>query len=97
MADIPPIGNCAYCGVRRAIHADHVVPASLLRKRPDVPARLRILVAACGECNWRKMTRRLVPPSLAYLVPELNEAFPGTPWRVWRGSVDEPAFREVWP
>lgn len=85
---------CAYCASARAVHMDHVVPKSLA-KRHDLPAEFTATVPACFACNTRKGARRLLPPSWADKVDELNELLPGTPWRVWAGSVDEPAYREV--
>lgn len=61
----------------------------------EVPAELLKTVPACFGCNIRKGSRRLVPPSWASKVPLLNEYFPGVPWRVWTGGVDEPAYAEV--
>src|SRR5690606_31632108 len=90
-----PTGPCAYCGAP-ATTWDHVVPKSLARKLKDtLPLRLRDVVEACLDCNVRKMTRRLVPPSWADKVDELNERIGGSPFRVWRGGTDEPAFKEV--
>lgn len=89
-------GRCAYCRERPAIHLDHVVPQSLVKKtRKPIPERLLVTVPSCGECNWRKQTRRLVPLSMTALVVELNEHFPGPPWRVWTGGLSEPGYREV--
>lgn len=82
---------CAYCGKARAVNADHVVPKSL-RKKYGCPEFLRATVGACFRCNHLKGARRLVPPSWAQWITALNEAYPGTPWRVWSGDVHEPAF-----
>jgi 5-methylcytosine-specific restriction endonuclease McrA len=79
--------RCAYCG-GRAIHADHIVPVAL-RRRHRGYAGAEFLVAACGDCNWRKGTRRLAPASFAARLGEL----PGSGWRVWDGSVE--MLREV--
>ena len=88
---------CAYCGVNRAIHSDHVVPKSLLKKHLELRAFtwLAAKVPSCGECNWRKGTRRLVPPSWASKVAALNELLPGTEWRVWDGNPASKAFARV--
>ena len=85
--------NCAYCG-QPAIHMDHVVPKSLQRKW-HVPKEWKGTVPCCGPCNWRKGTRRLVPPSWEKHVEALNEFFGGSPFRVWHGDVSEPAFAQV--
>ena len=87
---------CAYCGVRRAIHDDHVIPKAVLKryKHLTIPAELREVVGACGPCNWLKSTRKLVPPSWADRLPALRELIPGD-WRIWYGDVREPAFRSV--
>ena len=93
------MGLCSYCGVRRAVNRDHVVPKALSKTHvfqyAFLPEKLKRLVPACFECNTRKGTRRLVPPSWEPLVEMLNEEFPGTPWRVWHGTVEEPAFKDV--
>lgn len=89
-----PAGLCSYCLVRTAIHQDHVVPKSLARKRAG-PPWVQETVPSCGPCNWRKGTRRLVPPSWADRVELLNDLYPGTPFRVWHGNTQEAAFREV--
>lgn len=80
------------------MHQDHVVPRTLRRfVSRVVPRQLLGTVPACPTCNWRKMARRLVPPTWAHLLPLLEEYFPGqTPWRVWTGGVDEPAYAEAW-
>lgn len=89
---------CSYCGVRRAVNADHVVPKSLqkkLRQRGVVlPTELKGTVPSCFECNMRKATRKLVPPSWEDRIPALVAAVPGQ-WRVWRGDVRERAFSAV--
>ena len=92
---------CVYCKVRPAGNADHVVPKSLQRKYVQttgnlVPQHLAGTVAACYQCNNLKGTRRLIPESWAKKLPALERHFPGVPWRVWSGGVDEPAFAEVW-
>ena len=107
----PAVGytTCAYCGVRRAVQRDHVIPDSLVKKYDQmaasrkigrhlymIPNEWRQLVPACFECNIAKAARRLIPPSWADKIDALNDYFGGTPWRVWTGSVDEPAYREVW-
>ena len=89
----PPLWHhvrCAYCGVRRAVNRDHVVPKSLA-KRYDLPDELRATVPACFECNIRKGTRKLIPRSWESKIPELKALIPGH-WRVWTGDVKEEAF-----
>lgn len=90
--------RCAYCRERYAVNRDHVVPKSYRKHRPtdSIPTHLRETVPACFQCNLRKGTRRLVPPSWADRLDELNEVLPGVPWRVWDGNPKAPAFSEVW-
>lgn len=89
---------CAYCGERRAVHAEHVVPKSLRKtmgaRYHSLPLELRLTVGACYQCNLLKGARKLVPPTWAHHVPQLKELIPG-PWRVWAGSTREAAYREV--
>lgn len=93
---------CAYCG-KPAVNADHVIPAALVRRynrsapldAPSIPAEWLAVVPACFECNIRKGTRRLVPPSWASKVSALNAFFGGSPFRVWDGSPQSPAYTEV--
>lgn len=98
---------CAYCGAR-AVNKDHVIPRQVVRTynrrapldAPSIPAEWLETVPACFACNMRKGSRRLVPPSWGKRVEKLNKFFGGTPWRVWHGGTDEPAFREThfdWP
>jgi len=99
------VSICAYCGLRRAVNLDHVVPKStpLWKYRRDLveipPAiahgELTATVPACFDCNIRKGARRLVPPSWADKIDALNDYFGGTPWRVWDGNPQAAAFREV--
>ena len=84
---------CAYCGKRRAVNKDHVVPKSVA-KRYVLPTDLRETVPSCFECNIRKGARKLVPPSWENRLTELNFWVPGA-WRVWDGDPMSPAFREV--
>jgi hypothetical protein len=83
-------GPCAYCRVRRAVHADHVIPKSLQKKYARMgkpfPAALCETVGACAPCNWLKLTLRLVPPSWADRLDEINALVSGTPFRVWAGD-----------
>ena len=70
--------RCAYCG-GRAIHRDHIVPVALRRRHegfdgPDYQ------VAACGPCNWRKGTRRLVPVGFDM------SGLPSKGWQEWDGG-----------
>lgn len=93
---------CAYCGAP-AQNGDHVIPKSELTKynrtAPEdalsIPKAWLAVEPACITCNVNKGRRRLVPPTWARRVKAMNRFFGGAPWRVWRGGVDEPAFREV--
>lgn len=98
-------GLCAYCGERKAVSRDHVVPRALRKhylpnrkvdQRPKIPRELMGTVVACAECNVRKATRRLVPPSWAEKIDALNAFFGGVEWRVWQGSTSDPAYRDAW-
>lgn len=60
-----------------------------------IPSDFLGTVPCCFECNMRKGTRRLVPPSWAGKVDALNAFFGGTEWRVWRGDPKEEAFTKV--
>lgn len=90
---------CAYCNERPAIHADHVVPASVVRRQKrmqkPVPEHLQGKVKSCGECNWRKLTRLLIPESWEDRLDELNALGIGI-FRVWKGDVKEPAYAGTW-
>lgn len=99
------IGPCSYCGLRRACNRDHVVPKSFVRKwtlthGPErehaIPADFLLTVPSCLECNVRKGTRRLVPPSWAGKVKRLNRFFGGVPFRTWDGDPMSDAYRETW-
>lgn len=92
-------GPCAYCGIRRAVNRDHVVPRSLQRKCAEIngrllPEHLSGTVKSCFSCNMLKGTRKLVPQSWAHKIPELKDLLPGE-WRVWQGGVHEHAFAAV--
>ena len=90
---------CAYCSKRRAVHADHVVPRSIVRRQKNtarpVPFHLRGTVPACMTCNTNKMSRCLIPPSWADRLDELNDLGIGI-FRVWSGSTQEAAFTGTW-
>ena len=88
---------CAYCGIRPGIHKEHVVPRMAYKRLPKgavVPPWLYETVRACGECNLRKFTRLLVPPSWNRRLPALNALGIGI-FRVWDGDVRSPAFTET--
>ena len=93
---------CAYCGAA-AVNADHVIPRVVIRNynrsapvdAPSIPGKWLAVVPACFSCNIRKGARRLVPLSWRDEVAALNRFFGGTPFRVWSGRVDEPAFSET--
>lgn len=92
-------GNCAYCG-KPAAQQDHVVPRQLQRKLREtgrrLPRDLEATVFACTSCNYRKLTRHLLPASWEHRIDELNELTGGSPWRVWDGSTSHPAFTGTW-
>ena len=88
-------GCCAYCGAPNATTVDHIIPKADRRRADIRDDDERYLVAACMRCNLNKSTRRLVPMLWEVLIPALAELIPGTPWRVWDGSTDSPAYREV--
>ena len=70
---------CSYCRKARAIHQDHVVPVALRRRHPGWDD---VKVPACGNCNWRKGTRRLVPMDY-----EPFDKLSGVrPWQRWNGE-----------
>lgn len=81
------------------MNLDHVVPKSMQRKFRetkgyDLPKRLAATVGSCFECNNRKGTRKLVPPSWGNRIAALKEYIPGE-WRTWDGDVRAAAFSEV--
>ena len=89
---------CAYCGIRPGIHEDHVVPRIAYKRLPKgaiVPSWLYDTVRACLECNLRKFTRLLIPPSWTDRRGQLNDLGIGV-FRVWHGDVRELAFTETW-
>ena len=86
--------RCAYCNNRPAVNRDHVIPKATRKHGAAIPAELLLTVPACFECNMRKGTRKLVPPSWKDKIGALKEAIPGQ-WRVWDGDPMSPAFREV--
>lgn len=82
------MGTCSYCMKRRAVHRDHVIPKAFyhrLRRVVSFDPALKETVPSCEECNWRKLTRLLVPPSWADRVDALNDLHLGT-FRVWDGD-----------
>ena len=89
---------CAYCKIRPAIHWDHIVSkADRKRQRPDksfvYPGDWENeKVPACFACNIYKSTRHLVPEGYERL-EELQAI--NSNWREWKGSTDEPAFRDT--
>lgn len=85
---------CAYCNQRRAVNKDHVIPKSTAKKHLNLPAELLVTVPSCFECNIRKGTRKLVPPSWADRVEMLRVFIPGQ-WRVWDGDPQSEAFTAV--
>ena len=89
--------RCSYCG-SPAQCRDHVVPKSLWSKYSchwTVVGYVRETVPACNNCNLRKGTRALVPPSWASRLDALNEIIPTRAWRVWDGDPRSPAYTET--
>ena len=84
------IPRCAYCLDRPAIHFDHIVSKADRRRYEGDWENER--VPACGPCNWRKLTRHLVPRGFSRLA-EL-QAIDST-WREWSGDPSEDAFRKA--
>ncbi len=78
---------CSYCRKARAVHDDHIMSKALRRR---FTAWENVTVPACGPCNWRKLSRRLVP--VGY--PRLEELriLTGKAWMEWDG---EPQGAEV--
>lgn len=67
---------CAYCGVNRAVHTDHLISKNAAKRRLAAQMnreRAIYKVPACAPCNLRKYTLLRVPPSHAHLIPELEE------------------------
>ena len=89
-------GKCAYCGAPNPRTIDHIVAKADRRRAGIDDLDETYLVPACLGDNVLKGTRRLVPPSWAEKVDALNSFFGGVEFRVWRGSVQEPAYAEVW-
>lgn len=92
---------CAYCGKARAYHLDHVVSRvdrrKLRRANIRLPRELMETVPSCGDCNWRKLTLRLVPLSWAEdgRMERLNALVAGVPFRAWDGDPSSPAITGV--
>lgn len=99
--------RCAYCRKARAVNRDHVVPKALRKgyeanqrvvsewQKEAIPLDLLGTVPSCFNCNIRKGTRRLVPPSWADRVEDLNRFFGGREWRVWSGDPNDAVFTSV--
>lgn len=86
-------GRCAYCLTARAVHTDHIVSGADRRRYRIAKNDARFHVPACGPCNWRKLTSRLLPASHEHLIPELNALMTGVRWRVWDGGKIPEAVR----
>ena len=80
---------CAYCRKERAVHKDHIMSKSDRRRHEGWDDET---VDSCAACNWRKLSRHLVPRGYPRLA-ELNELTPNRPWEEWDGSVE--GLREV--
>lgn len=90
---------CEYCRVRPAGNADHVVPKARLATAikehtmgiraidplKDAPDWLRDTIPSCFQCNTKKATRLLAPPSWKSRIKRLNKIGLGT-FQVWDGG-----------
>ena len=79
---------CAYCRTERAVHKDHIMSKGDRRRHEGWDSET---VDSCASCNWRKLTRRLVPVGYPRL-EELRE-ITGKVWKEWDGSIE--GLREV--
>lgn len=86
---------CAYCGCADPRTIDHILPNADRQRFGIDFLDERFMVASCLSDNVNRGTRRLLPQSWAHRVEEMNARFPGTPWRIWDGDVNNPAYREV--
>lgn len=78
--------NCAYCDRPNPEHRDHIVSKNDRRRYGIDKSDERFIVACCKEDNWRKYTMRLVPPTHAHLVDELNALMAGPRWQIYAGG-----------
>ena len=76
---------CAYCQAP-AVHWDHTTPRSVW-KRGQWPQWAAEQVPACFNCNIRKGTRLLIPPSWEDRLQTLNALGYGK-FRIWHGDVE---------
>jgi hypothetical protein len=79
-------GPCSYCSTARSVHTDHIVSKNDRRRYGIAKNDARYHAPACPSCNWHKLDSRVVPPTHAHLVDELNARMAGTRWRVWNGD-----------
>lgn len=94
---------CVYCG-KPAVNGEHVIPRALVRKynatapeeAPSIPAEWLVVEPSCFNCNIRKGTRRLVPPSWKHRIAAMNRFFGGVEWRIWSGDPADPAYAKAW-
>ena len=71
-----PVAGCSFDVGRRVAEASRFCTCKHYKSWDDVK------VPACGNCNWRKGTRRLVPMDY-----EPFDSLPGTrPWQRWSGE-----------
>ncbi len=77
---------CAYCGRPNPEHRDHIVSKNDRRRYGIDKNDQTFIVPSCKECNWRKLTMRLVPKSHEHLIPELNALMAGPRWQLWDGG-----------
>ena len=77
--------RCAYHG-GRATEIDHIFSRAEGQRQEIARDDEEWIVAACHDCNGRKGTRKLVPPSMAERIPDLNDMTPGRFWLAWDGG-----------
>ncbi len=77
--------RCAYCG-DDAQTIDHLFSKADSGRLHIARDDMRYIMACCRDCNHRKLTRHLVPASMAEMIPDLNDMTPGRFWFVWNGE-----------
>ncbi len=85
--------RCAYCS-GRATEIDHILSRAEGRRAGIERDNEAWIVSACHDCNGRKGTRRLLPPSWAHHHQALEE-MTGKKWQVWSGDPRELGAEKV--